>query len=593
MSRSSVMRMNNSQTCRPVSAIRIGLPQALVSVFLVTLPLTAWSAPNAGSVLQQIEGRRPGSLPEPATSVRPALRLDQAPASAGGAQDSLEVRSFRFHGRTLLPESVLQAGLASFSGRSLTLAQLQQAAQVVSEIYRAAGWLAVVQLPRQEIQNGVVMLQVVEARLGKVQVQIDPQVRMETQRILAMVHAQVPEGSPIHIDRIDRALLLMRDLAGVTASGNFVPGQDDGTTDLVITLGGGKRVDGSFTLDNQGAATTGKQRTSVSLSFNSILWRGDVLDWTTVQSDGSSYMRAAWMVPVSANGIRTGLHASNMDYTLLGDLSNTQASGVARSWGWDVTWPWVRSPLRNVQVALSTDRKFLHNQRMGNGSLESVSRYTIDLLRASVSSSWQDRWFGTAQNSLSGTFTQGLVDLAGSPNQTGDELAANTQGRFRKFNLSVQRDQGLLTGVSWFAQAQAQSANRNLDSSEKLYLGGPFGVRAYPLNEAGGDIGYSLSTGLRYQPAAGWTLAGFLDSGRVQVYRHNIAASGQPLQALNRLSLRGHGLSLNWQGEPGLDLQATWSRRMGSNPLANANNGMDTDGTRMINRLWLSATARF
>ena len=171
-------------------------------------------------------------------------------------------------------------------------------------------------------------------------------------------------------------------------------------------------------------------------------------------------------------------------------------------------------------------------------------------------------------------------------------------GSFSKLNLAYSREQGISGRLSWFAQVQTQSAKRNLDSSEKLFLGGVNGVRAYPANEVGGASGYVAAFGLRQRLDHGFTLSGFVDWGRVNVC-HNMldvclknAASGAGGQELATQALHGQGLSLIWQTEPGLDFSATWSRRRGQHPNSDAN-GLDSDQTRVINRMWLSATVRF
>ena len=48
-----------------------------------------------------------------------------------------------------------------------------------------------------------------------------------------------------------------------------------------------------------------------------------------------------------------------------------------------------------------------------------------------------------------------------------------------------------------FSATAGQLADKNLDTAEKFYLGGPGGVRAYPQGEATGDQGYRLSGELR------------------------------------------------------------------------------------------------
>ena len=136
-------------------------------------------------------------------------------------------------------------------------------------------------------------------------------------------------------------------------------------------------------------------------------------------------------------------------------------------------------------------------------------------------------------------------------------------------------------------------ANRNLDSSEKLYLGGASGVRAYPSNEAGGSTGVTATVGLKHRLNEAFALNAFADWGRIQVYKHNLNAAGSAISTVNTQSLQGKGLTLSWRSLQGHELAATWSRRSGQNPAANPITGADSDGTRTLNRLWLSAALNF
>jgi len=95
-----------------------------------------------------------------------------------------------------------------------------------------------------------------------------------------------------------------------------------------------------------------------------------------------------------------------------------------------------------------------------------------------------------------------------------------------------------------------QLASKNLHSSEKFYLGGPTGVRAYPQSEADGDEGYRFTAELRYRvpglstPKSGFYLAGFFDYGGV--LRHK--TDYDPTTA-NWRSLSGAGIGLIWTRE--------------------------------------------
>jgi hemolysin activation/secretion protein len=256
----------------------------------------------------------------------------------------------------------------------------------------------------------------------------------------------------------------------------------------------------------------------------------------------------------------------------------------------------IRQPERNLSLQLTSDRKRFDNQALATTAsteASTVSRYQLDVLRAGLSGNWIDLAAGNAQNTLSVQSSWGLVDLAHSPNASADANAANTAGWFRKLNANFSREQSLTGQTSVYLLAGAQWANRNLDSSERIYLGGASGVRAYPSNEVGGSMGTTATLGVRHRLDAAFSLNAFVDRGHIRVYRENQAANGSALTVLNGQSLQGRGLSLVWRSPQGHEVAATWSRRNGANPAAHPTTGADSDGTLTLNRWWLSASLNF
>ena len=134
-----------------------------------------------------------------------------------------------------------------------------------------------------------------------------------------------------------------------------------------------------------------------------------------------------------------------------------------------------------------------------------------------------------------------------------------------------------------------QVANTNLDSSEKLYLEGVSGVRAYGsgATRLGGSEGQTFTAELRHNLDANWRLNGFYDYGKARVNRNNIQATD-----INDYQIRGYGFSLGWQNIKGVDLKATVAKRVGLNPNPTAQ-GNDQDGTFKNPRYWLSANVAF
>ena len=562
-----------------------------LSALLLALPALAMAAPDAGSVLQQLEARPGGQL------LAPRLKTPQVPTPPATNRSGpvVRVNAFRFEGQTLLSPQALQAALTGFTGRDLSLTQLQEAAWVIVQTYRSAGWLVNALVPQQEIEGGVVTLRVVEARLGQVRIDM-PEGKLPRERIQAMADAQLVVGQAINLQQVDRLLLLLDDLPGVVATASFAEGAQTGSTDVRIALGQGKAYGLNLTADNAGSVSTGADRISASVWLNNAGGWGDALQLQAVATEGSRYGRVAYTLPVGLQGVRVGLHASDMRYHLVGSFAALQASGSAQSWGADLTAPLIRQPERNLSAQLSTDHKRFDNQALANmGATDptTVSRYTLDVVRAGLTGNWLDQWASFAQNTVSLQASRGQLNLNQSPHAGADAMAAKTAGAFSKLNANYNREQSLTGQTSAYLQAGAQWASRNLDSSEKLYLGGASGVRAYPSSEAGGTTGATATVGLKHRLNAAFTLTPFVDWGRIHVYKNNRNAAGSELSATNAQTLQGTGLSLNWRSQHGHEVSATWSRRQGSNPAAHPSTGADSDGTRTLNRLWLSAALNF
>ena len=148
---------------------------------------------------------------------------------------------------------------------------------------------------------------------------------------------------------------------------------------------------------------------------------------------------------------------------------------------------------------------------------------------------------------------------------------------------------------TFLVSAQTQWANKNLYSSEKFFLGGANGVRAYPTNEAGGSLGQLLST--EWQHHFAWqqrrvTAAGFYDTGRIVINKYN-SFTNAPTTNSYGLSGAGFWLGTSIPNRYGLTtMRFTAAHRLGTNDGATTT-GLDQDGTRVLNRYRFSLTQTF
>ena len=542
----------------------------------------AQTAPDAGSLLQQLERERKPALPPKALPSRPAEPAALQPLQGA----SVTVSSFRFVGNTLLSVGQLAPAVAEYLNRPLDFSQLQAASAAVAETYRAAGWIVRAYLPQQDIVDGVVAIQIVEAVFGGVQLEGAPATRVSLTQIQRGIDAQQAVGAPLNADAVDRALLLADDLPGVAVSGSLREGTQASQTELVIKLADEPLLMGEATLDNTGSRSTGANRLSANLNFNSAFGLADLLSANLIHAQGSDYLRLGGTLPVGAKGWRIGANASNMRYRLItAEFAALDSKGTSSSAGLEASYPLIRSRLQNLYFNASLDRKSFDNQANGVTS----TNYRASSLSLSLSGNLFDKLGGGGANSASLALSSGQLNLNGSPNQAADAASSQTDGSYRKLRYSASRQQVITDEISLYAALSGQWASKNLDSSEKFYLGGSSGVRAYPGSEAGGAAGQLLNLELRWRLPQGFNLTGFFDAGQVTVNANN-NFTGAP--ALNDYSLKGAGLTLAWQGNSGLSLRATWARRIGDNPNPTTT-GNDQDGSLISNRFWLTASLPF
>jgi hemolysin activation/secretion protein len=540
----------------------------------------AQTLPNAGSELQQLQREKQKPLPAQAP---PAFEPPPPLTSVGGA--TVTVSTFHFADNQLLSEQRLTRVVQGFLNRPLDFAQLQNAAIAVAEAYRKAGYVVRAYLPQQDVTSGTVTIQVVEATFGKAQVQ-GKSSRVSASRLERMVDAAQPPGKILNADALDRALLLMGDLPGVSATGRLAEGSNQGQTDLVVEEKDTSLVTGYVSADNAGERFTGAARVTEELSLNSLAGIGDRADAMLLHTKGSDFESLGYSLPVGYSGWRMGLNASHLSYRIVTeDFASLDAHGSSTTADFNTSYPLIRSRLANLYVSLDLANKRFDNH--SNGA--TVSHYAVNSGSAAVYGNLYDTFAGGGENTASLTFEQGLLDLAGSASEAPDAATADTAGSFHKVSFAASRLQTLTPWIGLFASLTGQAADKNLDSSEKFYLGGASGVRAYPANEGGGTEGLLFDLELRERLPAGFSVTQFLDWGAIRVNKENdFNGAAQP----NSEQLKGGGISVGWVASFGLSLKATVSHRIGSNPDPTTT-GTDQDGSLITNRVWVQATMPF
>lgn len=546
----------------------------LISIGL-SLGASALAAPPDAGALQQQMQQETHRLPGPgAREERPSAAPKPKPDGV-----TLKVRRFQLKGNTLVSSDKLTPVLAPFLDTPLDFAGLQAAAAAVSQAYRDAGWVANAFLPMQDIKDGQVIIEILEARLGEITTEGEPR-RLKLSHIIDSIRAKAQPGQPLNATALDRALLLADDLPGVAVQGSLSAGKAEGETDLHLQVADTPLLGGLVQADNTGPRSTGQERASATVRLDSPFGVGDRLVSQLIHSQGSDWLSIQADMPIGLDGWRLGANASYFRYELIArEFKALDAKGDASTFGLQASYPIVRSRAANLYFSTNLD----HRQYDNSNFAGTLSRYDTNVLTLGLFGNRFDTLGAGGATSANAYLSLGRLDLGSQDLGEDPKL----DGGYGKLRYGIMRQQNLSSSLSLTANFTGQFASTNLDSSEKFYLGGAYGVRAYPANEGAGSEGQMLNLDLRWAIAPQFSLGAFFDWGHI---RQNV--SGKPFGGPNSYDLKGSGLGLSWLGPKGSNVQLSWARRIGSNPNPSAS-GKDQDGSLDKDRFWLTASLPF
>jgi hemolysin activation/secretion protein len=520
-------------------------PTAILLLCLANGFALAQQRPDAGQLLEQT--REPLRLPAPAEPVVPRPP-EPAPALPVSPQLRVVIRQFTFTGNTLFSDLQLRTVTDQFLGKELDFEGLNDVATAVRAYYRSRGYfLAQAYLPEQSIRHGVAQIGIIEGRIGQLQVDSKPGLRIADSLLVGMVGSHLQQGQVITEKGLERPLLLINDLPGAQVTSEIRPSRTVGAADIRVNV---DQIEDAFTgfvdADNHGNRFTGEYRIGANLNWNTPLHYGDQATFRGFVSDEEMwYARFAYLMPVGFRGTRVGLSYSKFDYRLTKDFASLQANGEGEVKNIYAFHPIVRTRNSNFIAQVSYEDKRLIDRVESTASVEQrgITNWKIGAV-----GDFRDGSFSGGLNAYSFTYTVGDLQIS-PPSVAAADVAATgrkTSGDFRKTNLDLRRLQRVSDRVSLLLAFSGQLASKNLASAEKFSLGGPNGVRAYPVGEATADDGALVTGELRYIiPGTSifggdFTVSSFIDYGRVKLNHDPL-----PTDTDNDRELAGYGVGLS------------------------------------------------
>lgn len=534
----------------------IPLALALLALPVVTF---AQERPEAGQIQQQ-------SQPRELAPLTPSVELDLnagvlTAAEVGGAK--VQLNAIRLQGNQVFSAEKLLALLGDYQGQQYDLAGLQGLANQISQFYRDQGYVfASALLPAQDLASGELKIHVIEGRYGKVNTLGD--LAAATQRFVSPLQP----GDVIESSLLERQLMIMGDLPGVVVVPVMRPGEQLGTGNLDVQVSETQRITGRISADNHGSRFSGAYRGRGDVQVNRLLMVGDELSVSALYTSEETWLGSlSYALPLIANGLRGSLSYSHTDYTLgKGFEGYTGTAGIFAA---GVSYPLLRSQTSNLRLSATLQHKDLNDTADISNYKKATESYSLPLALMFDHRDALGRG-GITWGSLSAT--PGQMETRTS--QTGGAISDDES--FLLVNLEVVRLQALAEKLSLYGRFNSQWANRKqLDGSESFSIGGPSGVRAFPVGEGSDSRGWLTQIELRYQ--LGWGISPYvlLDAGRT--------IRGGTDEEARELAAAGLGARYNHQGFSA-DLVSAWELDGGD---------AQADGRQQEPRLWFNASYSF
>lgn len=525
-----------------------------------------------GDIERQVETQRSSPLPKVDSTPR---QLNKPSSEASGVLTT-HINAWQIQGNSVVTTDELLIQLQYFTGVKLSMKQINEAAALIQQVYEERGLLARIVLPKQDITNGVITIQIIESRLGQIKTDASSTSLVDLDRVAAVVSAQHTPADIFNSLNINRGLLLADDLNGVSVIGSLQSGAAEGTTDVVLKTTAEQPYIYEASVDNTNARAVGENRLFVSATMISPNGYGESFSVQGLKSQGVDYARLAASTPLGNRGLKGSIFISGMKYKIVTNDEKGLAqdiSGNVQTAGFDLSYPLLRSRDANLYVLGAAENKKYHGDSLGQAS----SDYHINVTSIGLTGNHFDLLGGAGSNSYSLTLYQGTV--------TSDavQVNANVAGAYSKVRWFFSRQQALMNSLNLYAAVQGQhTGSKPLDSAENMSLGGISGVRAYPTGEGTGPQGQIANLELRWSVSPEWTVTPFVDWGRVEKRE----------QDPRSYSLKGTGLSATWTAQSGWVAKTTYARRMGNNPNPTTY-GNDQDGSLRKDRIWFSLSRTF
>ena len=463
---------------------------------------------------------------------------------------TITVDSFEVVGSSVFSPKQLAAATEKFTEKQITFAELLQASEEITKLYRDQGYVTseafIAANQTFQITGSVVKIQVVEGKLEDIQV--TGLKRLNPNYIRSRL--AIATNKPLNVNRLLEALqLLQLNPLVKTISAELAAGSTPGSAVLDVKVVEALTFTAQLKLDNNRVPSIGSFQRQIQLNQANLLGLGDGLNIAYGNTDGSNDVNLSYTLPINAYNGTLGFSYNYTDSNVVEkpfDILDIQ--GTSQDFSLTLRQPIVETPTTEFALGVTASRResdvgFLESligRRQGFPSPGANSEGKTNLSTLRFFQEWTNRNSRQVLAARS-QFSFGLDILDATTNSNSPD------GRFFSWQGQAQWVRVLAPDTLVLVRADAQLADRALVPLEQFGLGGQRTVRGYRQDLLLADNAFLSSLELRYPilrlPDAGGVLqiTPFVDYGTAWNRSGNAN-----LESSNLASV---GLGLLWQSD--------------------------------------------
>ena len=443
----------------------------------------------------------------------------RAKAPAGAEKTKFQLVSVKVTKMTAYTDTDVFPLYESMVGKTISLADIYGLAEKLTTKYRNDGYvLTQVIVPPQTIESGHIKLRVVEGFVDDVTFQGSTRGDIS---YLQPYADKIKASKPLNAKTLERYLLLINDLSGMSAKAVLSPSTKTPGASNVTLVVEQKPADASFVMDNRGSRYMGSLQFNTGARLNNALGFYEAINlqvatapdgWPKREMDN---LNIGVSVPIQYEGTKVtlngGVTPTHPGYT----LSEFDVKGMSHALNLEVMHPFIRSRSENLYVTLKFN--YLNAKRTDNLGGPPI-KDKLRVVRLNSTYQFTDRLFGI--NTINAEISKGFDIFGGSSKGDANMTRANGDPGFFKGTAEASRLQRITDMFDIFVGATGQLSANTLLASEEFGVGGASYGSAYDNSEITGKNGVAMRLELRANPLPPSQLQklqfyGFYDIGKV------------------------------------------------------------------------------